>query len=108
MITEEERVKMVEERVKMAEAFAAVGYGVQDMDRALKALANAFAPRRRMLTAEDFSGLEGRLLAIDEVCEWEGNHPDGWYRKFSNKSKPLKACPRGSLGGQKFLRHRWR
>ena len=69
-------------RQKLVEAFAAVGYSVQDMDRALKALADAFAPVSGKLTAADFSGLEGRLLAIDEFYDWEGNHPDGWYRKF--------------------------
>jgi len=95
-----------DERERMVTAFAAVGYSVQDLDRALKTLADAFAPPKIALSGHDFRGLEAHVLLREK-----GNHPDGWCRMFyndSNVSKSLRVSPRGSQGGQKFHRRQSR
>ena len=75
---------------RMVAAFAAVGYSVQDLDRALEVLGRAFAPPKTIVLSvgNGLRGLSADILMVGEFCEQEGNHPDGWYRKFYLDTAP--------------------
>ena len=85
------RILIVEDdtelRVKIVEAFALLGLSAEVAVVALRAFEQAIRPPNTMvLSAHAFSGLEARisLHAQDYHGLEEGNHPDGWYRMFSD------------------------
>ncbi len=81
-------------RQKHKEYFARAVHSVQELDRAFKALAEAFAPRPKNIVLvggqlrgldADFNGVERRLFIGNKYFgSMAVNHPDGWYRMFSD------------------------
>lgn len=75
-------------KTQMYEAMRGLGLSARDAQAAILYFAQAMAPER-ILVDEDFHGLTDKVVAQlkaeNERMKFgldEGNHPDGWYRKF--------------------------
>lgn len=72
-------------RGEIVTAFVKAGYTMEECARAMKALADAFAPPKNVTLI-----LNGLRISppghfnLSELCCLDLNHPDGWYRKFSD------------------------
>lgn len=75
-------------KTQIYEALQGLGLSAQDARAAVLAFSRAMAPER-ILVADDFHGLTDKVIAqlkMENECMKfgldQGNHPDGWYRKF--------------------------